>query len=302
MLETPVLFLIFNRPNTTRRVFEKIREVRPKKLFIAADGPRENRPGEQEKCLEVRHIATNVDWNCEVQTLFRKKNLGCGIGPYTAINWFFEQVDEGIILEDDILPDMSFFTFCQQLLNLYREHQKVMMISGFNVCEKWKDDVQDYHFSYFGGVWGWASWKRAWAHYDYHLKAWANPNVKGALLNCFPEEARERREKMYDTLFTEGNEDIWDLQWTFAKLLNSGLSVIPSTNLVENIGFGEGATHTTDKGHIWANIRAHSITFPLREPKAIIRDEEYDKRHLYPQIIRKKSPFLKLLERLLTWR
>ena len=301
MLEAPILFLVFNRPEVTRRVFERIREVQPKQLFVAADGPRPDRPEEIEKCQLVREIVTNVDWDCEVKTLFREENLGCGRGPYTAINWFFEQVDQGVILEDDVLPDMSFFTFCQQLLDQYREDQRVMMISGFNVCGRWKENLQDYHFSFFGGGWGWASWKRAWKHYDYYLEAWADPNVKKIILDYFPPEIREKRRTMYDTLFNGREGSVWDLQWTFAKLLNSGLSIVPSKSLVQNIGFGEGATHTLNKDHVWAYIRAQNIDFPLRSPNSVIVDDEYDKLHLNPKLAGRARTlaFTRVLQRFL---
>lgn len=299
MLETPLLFLVFNRPEVTKRVFARIREAQPRRLFIAADGPRDSHLTDEKQCKKVREIVMAVDWDCEVKTLFNDENLGCGRAVSSAINWFFNTVEEGIILEDDTLPNETFFTFCQTLLSKYRHVPQVMQISGFNVCGIWKNSFQSYHFSHFGGIWGWATWKRAWEQYDFDMLQWQNTEVKTHISRFFTKEQYLSRIKLYDKLYKK-EVDTWDLQWTFAKLIHTGLSVIPSMNLIENIGFGKGATHTTDKNHIWGNIRANSMTFPLKEPVAIIQDEEYDRRHLQPRIIRKRNAFGELIGRLLT--
>ncbi|WKN29788.1 nucleotide-diphospho-sugar transferase [Porifericola rhodea] len=278
-LDTPVLFLVFNRPDVTKRVFERIRVVKPKQLFVAADGPRLTHPDDEQKCEEVRKIASSVDWDCELKTLFREENMGCGKAVSSAIDWFFEHVDMGIILEDDIVPDHSFFPFCQHLLQKYKDDSRVMMISGLNICEQWKEDVQDYHFSYFGGIWGWASWKRAWAHYDFHLTAWAVPHIRQLILHFFPTEIRGYREGMYDKL-AAGKIDTWDLQWTFAKILNSGLTIIPAHNLIKNIGcIGQSGTHVTN-GHPWSNLKVNPVNSLIRNNPIVMSDVEYDLCHL----------------------
>src|SRR4051812_29566436 len=169
-LHTPVLFVIFNRPETTRQVFEAIRTAKPSRLYIAADGPRKNKPGEDQKCQEAREIVKAVDWDCEVKTLFSKENLNCGRGPATAFTWFFEHEEEGIILEDDCLPTQSFFRFCQELLERYRYDYRVMHIGGNNFLNGWqRDQDYSYYFSLSGHIWGWATWRRAWQMFDYKL-------------------------------------------------------------------------------------------------------------------------------------
>jgi len=182
-LKTPVLFLVFNRPDTTRRVFEAIRAARPARLFLVADGPRERQPDDKEKCERVRYIATDIDWDCEVKTLFRKENLGCKNGVSSAIDWFFSHVDEGIILEDDCLPTESFFWFCEELLRRYRNDSRVMQICGSNFLRGWQRNNDSYYFSGYGPIWGWASWRRAWIYYDVDMKLWPEVKEKKILLD-----------------------------------------------------------------------------------------------------------------------
>lgn len=175
-LNVPVLLLIFNRPDTTQRVFHEIRGASPLQLFISADGPRENKPGEFEKCQITRDIVRQVDWDCEVYTNFRDKNLGCKIAVSSAIDWFFENVEEGIILEDDCLPSFSFFRFCEELLEKYRDDERIMQIGGTNLLSEWQRSDDSYYFSKYGAIWGWATWRRAWQYYDVNMKLW--PEVK----------------------------------------------------------------------------------------------------------------------------
>ena len=165
-MKTPVLFLVFNRPDTTKQVFEAIRQAQPPRLYIASDGHRSDREGEWEKVKTVRdYVVNNIDWDCEVKTLFREKNLGCRIAVSTAISWFFENEEQGIILEDDCFPDQSFFPFCEELLWKYQDDKRIMMITGTNSLGTWKSELQSYHFSIYGSIWGWATWKRAWNLY-----------------------------------------------------------------------------------------------------------------------------------------
>jgi len=182
---TPVLFLIFNRPNTTQKVFNAIRQAKPKQLFVAADGPRKGKEGEKEKYEQAREIIEQVDWNCEVRTLFREKNLGCKIAASSAIDWFFENVDEGIILEDDCLPSQSFFRFCQELLEYYRDDTRIMMISGNNFQFGKVRGEGSYYFSKYAHVWGWATWRRAWKHYDVNMKNFEDFLKSNQIINIF---------------------------------------------------------------------------------------------------------------------
>jgi hypothetical protein len=285
-LKTAVLFLVFNRPDTTKQVFEAIHKAKPPRLYVAADGPRVDKSVEQEKCEQVRQIATQVDWECEVKTLFRDKNLGCKIAVSSAIDWFFENEEEGIILEDDCLPSQSFFWFCEELLERYREDMRIGMISGNNLFEQ-KTVLKESYFYSYGNIWGWASWRRCWVHYDVEMKLW--------------EDTREQNHIKYfidnDYIFTNlaenfnrlvsGDIDTWDYQWLFARLSNKLLTINPSKNLVSNIGFGEDSTHTEGVS-VFSNLKKYELSFPLRHPKHVSTDIEYVNSQYASIPIRKK--------------
>lgn len=271
-LNTAVLFLVFNRPDTTKQVFEAIKEAKPPRLYIAADGARKEKDGEQEKVRQVREIATKVDWECEVKMLFREENLGCKIAVSSGIDWFFENEEMGIILEDDCWPSQSFFWFCEELLKRYKDDMRIMLVSGYNKQEIWNSKQYDYFFSHFGGIWGWASWKRAWQHFDFkmsHLEEFSeNENFKHLL----GDKLGPIREKQMKGVLVK-NIDTWDYQWGFARHINSGLACVPSRSLIQNIGFGEDATHT--KGGSY-DVKKHEITFPLKENRFVVADRKYD--------------------------
>jgi hypothetical protein len=276
-LTTPVAFIIFNRPDTTERVFQAIRQAQPKKLLVIADGPRADRPGEAEKCAEARAVIDQVDWDCEVLKNYSDVNLGCGVRPATGINWVFEQVEEAIILEDDCLPTQSFFHFCEELLERYRDDERIMLIGGTNQFGEWKSNLQSYHFSCFSGIWGWASWRRAWNFYDYDMKLWSQAVETQFLREYFSMESQylywqDLLQKAYD----EDIKTFWDYQWCFARWIQSGLGIIPSINLISNIGFGADATHTFDETNLLANLNVGELTSPLIHPSMMIRDIELD--------------------------
>jgi hypothetical protein len=174
----PILFLVFNRPDTTRQVFEKIREVRPHQLFIGADGPRKAKITEKEQCNLVRKISTNVDWDCNVHTFFRESNLGCKQAVSSSISWFFNFVDQRIILEDDCLPEIAFFKYCEHLLEYYHEDDTVMHIAGTNLNWTNYRGNSSYFFSYYSPILGWASWKRSWEKYDVHMRNYKRGGIK----------------------------------------------------------------------------------------------------------------------------
>jgi hypothetical protein len=276
MLNTPVLLLIFNRPDTTRQVFEAIRKVKPRQLFIAADGPRPDRPDDLEKCKQARAIIKLVDWDCEVKTLFREENLGCGVAPAGGIDWFFENVEAGIILEDDCLPDISFFSFCQNLLDFYRDNEQIMHISGNNFQYGVKRGSASYYFSNYPHSWGWATWRRAWIKFDFNLKNFAEFKEKGRIAEVFSKrEEQEYWIKSIESVIIKHRNDVWDYQWMFAIWYNRGLAVLPNVNLVTNIGFGENATHTTleDKNNLY--IKSQSLT-EITHPDVRAADNEAD--------------------------
>jgi hypothetical protein len=273
----PILFLIFNRPDTTQKVFNEIRKIKPRQLFVAADGPRGDHPKDKEKCERTRKIINQVDWGCEIKTLFQKENLGCGYGVVAGINWFFENVEQGIILEDDCLPDQSFFWFCQELLCFYKNDNRIMHINGNNYKAN-KNNFSKTNFSYHFGnmpqVWGWASWRRAWEKFDYRMDNLEEFKKIHFLKNIFNDQQQLRKQlERWDR--ARGNKiDTWDFQWQFSVISNNGLTIVPKQNLISNIGFGEDATHTTSYNNAKADLATEKINFPLTHPTCIIPDRK----------------------------
>ncbi len=261
-----VLFIIFNRPDTTNRVFEKIKTAKPPRLYVAADGPRADRPDDIELCREARKIAAQIDWECEVKTLFREKNLGCKEAVSSAISWFFDNEEEGIILEDDCLPAVSFFLFCDTLLDKYRFDTRIRHIAGgnFQQGKKWGD--ASYYFSAITHVWGWAGWRRVWKDYDKELSRYKENDVQEKLANVFNDPLIvESWHHIFKELKAD-KIDTWDYQLGLTNCFNNGLCIIPNYNLVSNIGFGSDATHTTEASSIYANIaiiEIDEITHPI---------------------------------------
>ncbi len=274
-MNTPVLFMIFNRPDTTYQVFESIRKIKPKKLFVSADGPRTNKPGEDEKCRLTRDVIKKVDWDCELHTNFSDSNLGCKKGVTKAINWFFDNVDEGIILEDDCVAEESFFALCSELLTKYRDNEKIMHIGGVNFQDGIRRGEASYYFSRFCHVWGWATWKRAWAKYDVGIPDF-NPDTYHSVLKETIKRKRIRNfYGRYFDMVKNNRLDTWDYQWVWTVWSNNGLSIIPNVNLVSNIGFGEDATHTKDFSHIFASKKTDNVE-NITHPAGMHPDSEAD--------------------------
>jgi len=276
-METPVLFLIFNRPDTTEKVFSAIRAARPPRLYIAADGPRKEKIEDQDLCAETRRVVAKVDWDCQVFTLFRDQNLGCRTAVSSAISWFFAQEEMGIILEDDCLPDPTFFPFCEIMLKRYAHDTRITHIGGSNYQENIPRGDGDYYFSRLVHVWGWASWRRAWDHYDVDMKRWELFKRNGYLRQFFP-DVRIRDHYMFvleETYMKRFNT--WDYQLFFSSLVQGGLSVIPNVNLISNIGYGPQATHTHS---VKVNPHANLPVTPMhsfREPSFFLPDTIADK-------------------------
>ncbi|HMG83788.1 MAG TPA: hypothetical protein VK559_12180 [Ferruginibacter sp.] len=277
MCNTPVLLLIFNRPDTTQKVFEAIRQAKPAQLFIAADGPRDNNESDIEKCAQARKIATTVDWDCEVKTFFRNENRGCGHAPAEAISWFFEHVEQGIILEDDILPSQSFFTFCEELLEKYKHDTTIMSIGGSNFLSTSFQVKDSYIFSDYSGSWGWASWRRAWQGYDHNISSWTDKKNKEYLQQKFLPEQFLLLENIFNRVCNKNVADIWDFQWWYRRLLSGGFGIIPVVNLTKNIGFDAQATHTFTIGTEIKNAPLEQIIFPLVHPAQQLVNKEYDR-------------------------
>lgn len=275
-LNTAVLFLVFNRMKTTKQVFAEIKKVKPPRLYIASDGARKTKKGEFKEVKAVREfILSKIDWDCEIKTLFRKKNLGCKHAISSAITWFFDNEEMGIILEDDCLPSQSFFWYCEELLDRYKEDNRIFLISGYNKQNTWRADRDDYFFSNFGGIWGWATWRRAWNHYDINMSdinMFMTGNKFEHLLG--KEIGKKRMNGIYNSIIKK-NMDTWDYQWGYARHKNSAMACVPSKSLIKNIGFGDGATHTT--GDNLENVDRHNLNIPLKNNNFIVCDKEYDK-------------------------
>jgi hypothetical protein len=289
-LKTPITFIIFNRPNTTEKVFEKIREAQPPKLLVIADGPRTDLPGEAEKCAATRAIIERVDWDCEVLKNYSDVNMGCKQRVSSGLNWVFETVEEVIILEDDCVPHPTFFRFCEELLERYRYDERIGMISGDNFQLGRKRTNYSYYFSHFNHIWGWASWKRAWQEYDINMKLWPEINDGEWLQDILGDKiAVKDWELIFESVY-QGKIDTWDYQWTFACWTNNFLTLLPIVNLISNIGFGIASTFTIDSNDKRANLPIQGMHFPLNHPLYIIRNTKADE-FTYRNFV--KAPFIK---------
>jgi hypothetical protein len=277
MFVTPILFIVFNRPEVTQRVFDEIKKQRPKYLFISADGPRSVNEEDVKKCQATRDLVIKgIDWDCEVNTLFRDENLGCGVGVSEAITWFFENVEQGIILEDDCLPNQSFFRYCETLLEKYKEDENVYGITGNNFQNGIVRGNSSYYFSHYPHIWGWASWKRAWKHYDFNLE-----NLDAFEKNKIISKIDKRKifaEYWISILKKTANKEIdtWDYQWLFTVWNRKGLIATPNVNLISNIGFGIEATHTLQRDSVFANMATNEIG-SIMHPENIQVDKKADR-------------------------
>lgn len=268
-MKSPILFLIFNRPDTTEKVFETIRQAQPPRLYIAADGPRSNRPAEKELCERTRSIVNNIDWPCEVKTLFRDENLGCGKAVCQAITWFFDNEPEGIIIEDDIVAHPDFFKYCDEMLERYRDDDRVGIIGGHNLLyDKYKGS-ESYWFSAIGHIWGWASWRRAWKDFDFNFSEKNKlEEFEPSLKVAFKDKKQRRYWREIFNLMKNRRIDIWDYQWTFTLIKKNRLCAVPYVNLTKNIGFGEDSTHTSSASEDELNVVTMPI-MPLIHPETV---------------------------------
>lgn len=270
-LKTPVLFLVFNRLDTTIQVFGEIKKAKPPRLYIASDGAREAVKGEFEKVKAIRsYLSSNIDWECEVKTLYRDKNLGCKYAVSSAIDWFFENEEMGIILEDDCLPSQSFFWYCQELLNMYKEDLRIWHISGAQILNL-SQEKHSYHFSKYPGIWGWATWANRWKEYDVKLVSYNN-------IKDLQEFNLKVDTNYWNKIFKrlkENKIDTWDFQWVFTVWYNNGLSITPNVNLIKNIGFDSNATHTKNSESNLANLENQNINIIIH-PSSIRVDEVND--------------------------
>jgi hypothetical protein len=289
-IKSPVAFMVFNRPRLTKQVFARIAEAQPGKLLIIADGPRSHVPGEDEKCREVRRIVDDIDWDCDLSVNFADANLGCRNRVSSGLDWVFGQSESAIILEDDCLPSPSFFRYCDELLERYRDEPRVMTVCGTNLLRESPSDYS-YLFTTHCSVWGWATWKRAWSTYDVDLSSWAEKKLENPFrrLPLRPKEVKGLMRTL-DNLAEKNPAnrtlDTWDFQWFYNCYVRDGLAITPAVNLVSNIGFGADATHTVGAAHKLANIPSQDLKFPLEHPATIELSLEYEERY-YKKMIRK---------------
>ena len=286
---TPILFLVFNRPEKTQIIFDIIKKLKPKKLYISADGPRKNRIKDNLLCDQVRSIVKKINWDCEQKIKFNNTNLGCKINVIESIDWFFSNVEEGIILEDDCVPSESFFYFCEELLSKYKNNEKIMQINGFNSgLNSYLDTDDSYYFSKLNTTWGWATWRRAWQKFDYNLESYIEFKQKGKIKEFYKDKGIPKwMEKYLDKTFNK-EDNIWSINWAFSILKNSGLCITPNINLIENIGFDKQSTSgKTEIFNEWQETKSFEIQ-SITHPREIEHNLKLDR--LVFNIIKKIDP------------
>lgn len=296
-LKTPVAFIIFNRPETTSRVFEEVRKARPPLLLLVGDGPRPGRPSDVEQCAQTRAMVDRVDWDCEIRKNYSEVNLGCKKRLSSGLDWVFSEVKEAIILEDDCRPHPTFFRFCEELLQKYRDDDRIGHIGGVNFQFGRKRGPYSYYFSRYPHIWGWASWRRAWKGYDPSLTVWPKAKEEKRLRHFLGDRSlvgywTRIFEKVYQQQI-----DTWDYQWVFHCWTQNRLAVIPNVNLISNLGFDTNATHTTRRSK-FNSMKTETMEFPLFHPPDIMRDASADayteKDHYFGGV-----PAFRLLHRLM---
>jgi hypothetical protein len=276
ILRTPVALLIFNRPEATRRVVEEIARAGPPKVLVFADGPRADHPEDAELIAATRAVISEAPWQCEVLTNYSDINLGTKYRPASGLDWVFETVDEAIFFEDDCLPHPSFFRFCDELLEKYRDDERIMMVSGNNFMRGCKLSSDSYLFCHYVGIWGWATWRRAWRHYDVDLSLWKTLRETSFLHDVLGNETEAELWRKFFDKVTTGDSHTWDRQWQFACWAQHGLSIMPSANLVSNIGFGSAAQHYKKFDPRLAEVPIVEMKFPLQHPSIIVRSRRAD--------------------------
>jgi hypothetical protein len=276
MTEVPVALIVFRRPDTTRRVLDAIQQARPSQLFVIADGPREGHPTDAEQCRATRDVIAEVGWDCDVRRNYADENMGCQRRVATGLDWVFDQVDRAIILEDDCVPDPSFFPFCAEMLDRYESETQVMTVSGNNFQPE-RRTKYSYYFSRYMHCWGWATWRRAWKHFDPAMRHWPTVQDDGWLNEIFE---RSRAVSYWTHILNQVYEkevDSWAYVWQFDIWLRSGINILPEKNLVTNVGFGRNATNTTFSESERSEMTIHEMLPPYHHPPFIVRNRSADK-------------------------
>ncbi len=280
-LTVPIVFIVFNRPNCTKKALARIRAVRPKKLYLVADAPRPGRKGEAEKCAQTLLLSEQmINWPCDVHINCAEKNMGCGKRISSGLDWVFEREGKAIIMEDDILADPSFFDFCAEMLNRYERDETIMQISGYNRFN-YNPGSSSYFYSRFCDIWGWATWRRAWEHFKaIDRNEWEHIKHAGLLRERLTSSKEaEMRTFVLDEIFS-GKLSTWDMRWELTKIMHCGRGIVPTKNLVKNIGFGLDATHTVNPINRHQLMRCRHLPAPYKSPSTKTSDPEYEARYL----------------------
>ena len=283
--DVSVLLIFFTRPDTFEKVFEKVKEARPSKLFLACDGPREERKDDIKKIAECKKIAEDIDWECEIYRNYADDNMGCGMRPQTAITWAFQFTDSLIVLEDDCIPHKSFFRYMEEMLERYKDDERIGVLSGFNHFENWDCGDYSYFFTQNGPLAGaWATWKRVWDGYQFDVAGITEPLVSKLMSgNISIKRIRQAKIKLWKRTYSlvKQNQKIsyWDVQFGFLKFYQSYLTVVPKFSIASNIGLGNGSTHAVNAKNTMPCIffaPDRNLKFPLKHTPYVICDNRYD--------------------------
>lgn len=293
--DLPIAVFIFNRPDLAAETLEILRIVRPSTLFLVADGPRNSRENEACLCTRARAVFDEVDWPCRIERNFSDTNLGCRNRLSSGITWVFKHVDRAVILEDDCHPVIEFFDFAQHMLEKFENDSRVFAVTGTNFCGEWRHSEQDYHFSIYGGIWGWATWRRAWAYYDNSMKLFETPGARRAFWHQLRSPLQVLKRYYYCKKTYERRLDSWGYVWSFTRMINSGLTVVPAVNLVQNKGFRQDGTHTVARAASKHIAKTGGLSFPLRENPIIVADRSYDRKLFWQQSPLRIGPILRFI-------
>lgn len=290
-LKTPVVFCTFNRLDNVQRVFDKIREAKPPKLYLISDCARETVAGEKEKVQEVRnYIESHIDWPCEVKKNYAESNMGCGRRLSSGFTWVFEQEEQAIILEDDCVPDITFFQYCEEMLERYKDDDRIMLVSGNNPISSCYDYDGDYFFSKVPFIWGWATWRRAWKYYDFDIESYPREKKNPVWHKVFPLTAYWLYMSEFDALYHH-TFNIWAYQFMYSIILNDKLTIVPSKSHVINIGFQEDATNTKDIPN-WMRQSIVPVNFPIKHNDTVEWNRDFDR--AYFKKASKNGPVVKI--------
>lgn len=295
----PVALFVFNRPDLTRRVFARVAQARPPTLLLVADGPRRGHRDDAHLCQEAREVLRRVDWPCRVLSNLADENLGCRQRVSSGLDWVFSQVDCAVLLEDDCLPEPTFFTFCAELLARYRGDERIHMIRGSNFLRGQRLDSSSYYFSRFFHIWGWATWARAWQHYDVTMARWPGLRDTAWLGDRLPPHMVPLVRQIFDETH-DGRLPTWEFQWEFASWLRNAVAISPWQNLITNIGFDASGTHMKDQAHPYADLPTAPMRFPLRHPGRVAIHARADLQEwdlAFPQAARARTPWRRLQAR-----